>query len=315
MLITSPSSLKLVLEEFMKNNAIFIKNWNWKPLLFLTPVIIMFGIFVFWPLLYTFYLSFFEWNMVSPTKTFVGLDNYVSILTDSTTYKVLANTGFYILILVIINLIIPYIFAFVLHLILNRFKGFYKSAIFLPAFISLVVGSILFTWILNPVSGPVAEIADWFGISLPIWSQTEGLVIVVISLITSWKVFGYNFIILFASISGISEEVIEAARLDGVPLHRIFLDIILPMSSSSGVYILILTIVQGLQFVYTPISVITQGGPNDASSNLIYQSYDEGFILFRTGHSAALSILTLLLFAILLLVEFKYVERGVHYEN
>ena len=72
---------------------------------------------------------------------------------------------------------------------------------------------------------------------------------------------------------------------------------------------------QGLQFVYTPISVITQGGPNYASSNLIYQSFNEGFILYRTGHSAALSILTLLVFAVLLLAEFKFVEKGVHYEN
>ena len=286
-----------------------------KPWFLLTPVIIMFSIFVFWPLMYTFYLSFFEWNMISPTKTFVGIDNYIAILTDPTTYKIFLNTLLYIGVLLLINLLIPYIFAFVLHLVINRFKGFYKTAIFLPSFISLVVGSVLFTWILNPVSGPIAEIAGWMGIQLPIWSQTEGLVIVVISLITSWKVFGYNFIMLFASISGISEEIIEAARLDGVPLHRIFLDIILPMSSASGVYILILTIVQGLQFVYTPISVITQGGPNYASSNLIYQSFNEGFILYRTGHSAALSILTLLVFAVLLLAEFKFVEKGVHYEN
>ncbi|MFK4998547.1 carbohydrate ABC transporter permease [Bacillus sp. N9] len=209
----------------------------------------------------------------------------------------------------------PYIFSFVLHLILKRFKSFYKGSIFLPSFISMVVGSILFMWILNPVSGPVAKVFEYFGLTLPNWSMTEGLVIVVICLVTSWKVFGYNFITLFAAVSGISEEVIEAARLDDIPMHKIFFNIVLPMSSASGVYVLIMTIVQGLQFVYTPIRVMTQGGPNYASSNLIYQSYHEAFVLYRTGYSAAFSILTLVLFCLLLIVEFKFVERGVHYEN
>ena len=75
------------------------------------------------------------------------------------------------------------------------------------------------------------------------------------------------------------------------------------------------TIVQGLQYVFTPIKVITQGGPNYASSNLIYASYHEAFTLYRTGTSSAISILTMLLFIVLLLLEFKFVEKGVYYEN
>lgn len=288
---------------------------HWKAYGLLIPSLIIFILFMFWPFMYTIYLSFFDWNMVKPTKEFVGLQNYKEVLSDPTTYKVFGNTLMYIGLLLIINLIIPYILAFVLDIVLKRFNHLYKGAIFLPSVISLVVGSILFTWLLNPVSGPAAIILGWFGIDMPIWSKLDGWVIVVLSLITSWKVFGYNFIVLYASVNGISREVIEAARLDGVPLWKIFFHLVLPMSSATGIYVFIITIVQGLQYVFTPIKVITQGGPNYASSNAIYHAYHEAFVLYRTGHSAALSILTMAIFILLLILEFKFVERGIHYEN
>lgn len=283
--------------------------------LFIIPSIIIFSAFTFYPLLYTLYLSFFDWNMISPNKVFVGLDNYIEVLTDPITYKIIGNTLLYIVLLLIINFIVPYIFAFVIDVILKRFHNFYKSALFLPAFISLVVGSILFTWLLNPVSGPLAIIFDWFGLKIPNWTKSEGWIILVLSLITSWKVFGYNFILLYASINGISREIIESARLDNIPLWRIFLQIILPMSSATGIYVLIITIVQSLQYVFTPVKVVSQGGPDYASSNLIYHAYHEAFVVYRTGHSATISIITMVLFLFLLFLEFKFVERRIYYEN
>lgn len=281
----------------------------------LLPSVVIMAVFMFWPFLYTIYLSFFDWNMIKPTKEFVGLQNYINLLKDPITYKVFWNSAVYIFILLVINFTVPYIFAFILDFVIGKMNGFYKSAFFLPAFISLVVGSILFTWILNPISGPVAIVMGWFGLEMPIWSKLDGWVIFVLSLITSWKIFGYNFILLYASINGISREIIEAARLDNVPLWKIFFHIVVPMSSATGIYIFIITIVQGLQFAFTPIKVITQGGPNYASSNVIYHAYHEAFVLYRTGHSAALSILTMVIFVILLILEFKYVERGIYYEN
>ncbi|MEK4025873.1 carbohydrate ABC transporter permease [Sporosarcina sp. FSL W7-1283] len=283
--------------------------------LLLVPSIIIFAVFTFWPIIYTVYLSFFDWNMISPTKEYVGLKNYIEVLSDPKTYRILGNTFLYIALLLVINCAIPYIFAFVIDIVLKKYKNFYKSALFLPVFISLVVGSILFTWMLNPVSGPLAIVFGWIGLEIPNWSKAEGWIIVVLSLITSWKIFGYNFILLYASINGISREIIEAAKLDNIPLWRIFIQIILPMSSATGIYVFIITIVQSLQYVFTPVKVVSQGGPDYASSNLIYHAYHEAFVVYRTGHSATLSIITMALFLLLLFLEFKFVERGVYYEN
>lgn len=283
--------------------------------MFIFPSLTAFCFFMFWPLIRTIYLSFFDWNMIKPVKKFVGLQNYITLLKDEVTYKVLGNTVLYILILLVINFILPYIVSFILSFIIKKGKGFYKTAFFLPSVISLVVGSILYVWILNPVTGPIAIILKWFDIQLPIWSKSEGLVIWILSLITSWKVFGYNFIIVLGGVMGVSQEVIEAAKLDNIPDYKIFIQIVLPMSSATGVYVLITTIVQGLQYVFTPIKVVTQGGPNYASSNLIYQSYHEAFTLYKTGEASAFSVMTMALFIILLVLEFKFVEKGVYYEN
>lgn len=283
--------------------------------LFLIPSILAFAVFMFYPMAQTIYLSFFEWNLISPTREFVGLRNYAELFTNINTWKIMKNTIVYIVILLVMNLVMPYILSFILSVVVRKGKGFYKAAFFLPSVISLVVGSILYTWILNPVSGPVAIICSKFGITMPIWSKTEGWVIVVLCIITSWKAFGYNFIVILGGISGVSQEVIEAARLDGVSTIRIFKDIIIPMSSATGIYVFIYTIVQGLQYVYTPIKVITQGGPNYASSNLIYMAYHEAFTLYRTGMSSAAAVVTVAIFMVLLILEFRFVERGVYYEN
>lgn len=282
---------------------------------FLVPSLAVFAVFMFYPLFYTMYLSFFEWNMVKPVKKFVGLANYEAVFKDPNSWRIAGNTFWYILALLIVNFVMPYILSFILSAVVKKGKGFYKAVFFLPSVISLVVGSILYIWILNPISGPVALILKAFGLSLPFWSKTEGWVIAVLSIITSWKVFGYNFIIILAGVSGVSTEVIEAARLDDVPLWKIFKDMVVPMSSATGIYVFITTIVQGLQYVFTPIKVVTQGGPNYASSNLIYMSYHEAFTLYRTGTSSAVSVITMVLFIVLLLLEFRFVERGVYYEN
>ncbi len=285
------------------------------PYLLLAPTTVLFAVFMFYPLLYTLYLSFFKWNMTRPTKEFVGLGNYTALFTDPAFGKILGNTALYILLLLIFDFAAPYIFSFILSFVIRAWKNFYKGAIFLPSVISLVVGTMIFVWLLNPLSGPVALLFKALGRALPIWSNTQGLVIVVLSIITSWKIFDYNFIVVMAGVSSVPLEVVEATRLDNIPTWRIFLNIVVPMSSSTGIYVLILSIVTGMQQLFTPINMVTQGGPDNASTNLIYAVYDQAFGFFKTGTASAYAILMMLLFGFLLFLEFKFVEKSVYYEN
>ena len=115
--------------------------------LFLIPSLAVFAVFMFYPLLYTFYLSFFEWNMVKPVKKFVGLNNYIAVFRDPNTFKILGNTLAYILVLLVLNFVLPYILSFILSAVIRHGKSFYKAVFLLPSVNSLVVGSILYNWI------------------------------------------------------------------------------------------------------------------------------------------------------------------------
>ena len=293
----------------------YMKREKRLALLFIMPALSVFLLFMFYPLAYTLYLSFFRWNMVSPQMKFAALDNYILLLTSPVTMQVIENTLLYIVILVLLNFLLPYGLSFVNTFLMKRGKNIYKTLLFSSSLIALVVGAILFQWIFNPVSGPVAAVADMAGVTLPAWSKTPGLVIVIISLVAVYKAFGYNFLILLSGMNNVPEELIEAARLEKASNRNIFTRIVMPLTSSTAVYILIMTIVQGLQYVFTPIKVLTQGGPNDASSNIIYQGYDYAFTFYETGMSAALAIVTMIIFLLLLYLEFRYVEKGVYYEN
>lgn len=298
-----------------EQTADYLKKEKRLAILFIMPALAVFILFMFYPLAYTLYLSFFRWNMVSPNMKFVAFQNYINLLTDPITVQIAENTLLYIVILVLFNFLLPYILSFANTFLMKKGKHIYKALLFSSSLIALVVGAILFQWIFNPVSGPVSDLASAVGLTLPAWSKTPGLVIIVISLVAVYKAFGYNFLILLSGMNSVPEELIEAAKLERASHRNIFTHIVMPLTSSTAVYILIMTIVQGLQYVFTPIKVLTQGGPNDASSNIIYQGYDYAFTFYETGMSAALAIVTMLIFLLLLYLEFRFVEKGVYYEN
>lgn len=291
-----------------------IKKDNYMIIL-LVPAMSIFTVFVFWPILRTIYLSFFDWNMISRNKKFVLLDNYTGILTDPVIYKSLGNTFLYIIFLGIFNFILPYIFAYALALLISKLKSFYRAMIFFPSIISLVVASLIFLWLFNPMSGPISKVYEIFGIESPFWLKTNGLVILLVSIITAWKIFGYNLILLLAGILEVPTELIESAKIDKLSNFQIFIYIVLPMTSSTALYVSIMTVIYGLQQVFVPINVLTQGGPNNGSSNLVYSIYQYAFTFFQTGRASALAIITTLFFFILISLKIKILEKGVYYEN
>lgn len=305
--INSPAENKLFLKKSIRDTAV---AWG-----YVLPALIVFIIFMFWPVVYAAIMSLFKGNAANPTRDFVGLDNYFAVLKNPATISLLKQTLIYVVVLVIINFLVPYILAFVNHFVLKRGKKVYKVILFMPSLISLVVGAMLIQWLFNPIIGPVSKLLNVFGVTMPTWSKTNGLVIFVISLVACYKAFGYNFLVLLSGVSNVSNELIEAARLEKTSNFKIFTKIVMPLTSSTAIYVLIMSIVQGVQYVFTPIKLLTQGGPSGASSNILYATYQEAFLYFSSGTASVLSVLTMLIFIVLLVLEFKFVEKGVYYEN
>ena len=288
---------------------------KWHAFLFLLPSIFFFVVFSYWPLLQNLYLSFFSWNMVSPNMTFVGIENYTAVLGSEELIKILANTVVFVAIMLVLNFVLPYLFSFVLGHLIERGKGFYRSTLFMPATLSLAVASILFLWIYNPLAGPLSIVLSWFDLESPRWFKENWLVIFAICTIIGWKVFGYNLIVMLAAMLAVPKEMIEAAKLENASNWQIFKQIIVPMTSSTAIYVFTITVVFGLQYVLVPVNMLTQGGPDQGSSNLVYIIYQYAFIFFQTGKSAAFAIITMICYIAFLLFRTKYLEKKVYYEN
>lgn len=288
---------------------------KWHAFLFLLPSIFFFVVFSYWPLLQNLYLSFFSWNMVSPNMTFVGIENYIAVLGSEELIKILANTVVFVAIMLVLNFVLPYLFSFVLGHLIERGKGFYRSTLFMPATLSLAVASILFLWIYNPLAGPLSIVLSWFDLESPRWFKENWLVIFAICTIIGWKVFGYNLIVMLAAMLAVPKEMIEAAKLENASNWQIFKQIIVPMTSSTAIYVFTITVVFGLQYVLVPVNMLTQGGPDQGSSNLVYIIYQYAFVFFQTGKSAAFAIITMICYIAFLLFRTKYLEKKVYYEN
>lgn len=288
-----------------------------KAWLYLLPAILIFGIFYYRPLLENAYISFFQWNMISPNMKYVGLRNYQQIFASSEFTKILGNTLLLVVLLLIFNFLLPYGFAFVLsHVIQNeKAKSIFRSAFFLPTTISLAVASIIFLWMYNPLAGPVSLVLHAFGMESPRWFKENGLVIFAISTIIGWKAFGYNLIVLIAAMVSVPKELIEAAKLENASNWTIFRKIIVPMTSPTALYVFTITIIFGLQYMLVPTNMLTQGGPNQGSSNIVYIVYQYALVFFQTGKSAAFAMVCMAIYVVFLLLKSRFLDKRVHYEN
>ena len=288
---------------------------SFQAALYLLPAGLLFLIFFYWPLLQNAYLSLFSWNMVSPNMKFVGVENFSVIFASPELWKILLNTVLFVVIMLVLNFVLPYIYSFILGHVVTRWSSFYRSALFLPSTLSLAVASILFLWIYNPLAGPLQIILSWFSLESPRWFKEDYLVIFAICTIIGWKVFGYNMIVMLAAMVAVPKELIEAAKLENASNWTIFRKIILPMTSSTAIYVFTITVVFGLQYVLVPVNMLTQGGPDQGSSNLVYIIYQYAFTFFQTGRSAAYAVITMVCYLLFLFVKNKYLEKKVYYEN
>ena len=288
---------------------------SFQAALYLLPAGLLFLIFFYWPLLQNAYLSLFSWNMVSPNMKFVGAENFSVIFASPELWKILLNTVLFVVIMLVLNFVLPYIYSFILGHVVTRWSSFYRSALFLPSTLSLAVASILFLWIYNPLAGPLQIVLSWFSLESPRWFKEDYLVIFAICTIIGWKVFGYNMIVMLAAMVAVPKEMIEAAKLENASNWTIFRKIILPMTSSTAIYVFTITVVFGLQYVLVPVNMLTQGGPDQGSSNLVYIIYQYAFTFFQTGRSAAYAVITMVCYLLFLFVKNKYLEKKVYYEN
>lgn len=270
--------------------------------IFAGPALAVMTVFFALPVLAAFALSFTDFDLYALTDLenlrFVGLGNYLRLLTTPLFWKALGNTAWFVALGVPLSLATSLGAAILVNSRLARYPALFRTAFFAPVVTTLVAVAVvwrylfhtrygLLNWLLGHVGlGPVDWLAD------PHWSMPSIVILAV------WKNFGYNMIILVAALQAIPEELHEAARLDGASWWQEFRHVTLPLLQPTLVLVGIMTVAGYFQLFAEPY-VMTQGGPLQSTTSVLYFMYDEGFKWWNLGAASAVAFV---LFAIVLAV-------------
>lgn len=284
---------KLYSRSWLDNDA--IAAW-----IFLTPALIMLGIFLLWPIAYLFYLSFTAGSFTSSGTYWVGLKNYLRLLLSPDFWQIIGNTTYFTIATVIPSLIIPLGLAALLDRTF-ALRGLLRSAYFLPSVTSLVAAGLGFRWLFQ-TEGPVNALLSSIGIAPIPWLGSVTWAMPVLILLSIWKQLGFNMVVFLAGLQAIPPNRYEAAELDGADAWQQFWHITLPGLRPTLVFATITTAIFTLRS-FEQVYVMTGGGPLNSTNLLVYYIYEQAFAQFDFGYAAAAA--TVLLAVALLLVYFQ----------
>lgn len=280
------------------------------PYLMILPAILFLVVFTFYPMFHMVYLSFFNYDMVTP-KTFVGLKNYdVMFHVAIDFWPAVKNTLIYTLAVVIQLVFLSLVFAIWLQ------KSTFLNALcqrimFFPYMCAVISVSMIFQWLLDE-KGLINSVLEFF--KLPAFGGLGNSATALLSviLISTWKNVGYYMLILLSSLKAIPAEIHEAAELDDTGAFRKFFKITVPMLSPQ-IFFLLITITISSFRVFETVQTLTEGGPGNSTMVLVYYIYKYAFHYFKYGYACAAGTVLLGILMILTLLYFKIVEKKVHY--
>lgn len=274
----------------------------WK---FLTPSLILYFMYIIFPIFYTFYLSFTDWDGLSSFPLPICLtdseyscfDNYIQLFEDPVFWSSFKNNLIW-LFLFSLSPAVGLALAFYFH-VKSPFASVYKSMFFMPMVFSLVVVGMIWGWFMQPEFGLLDSLLHYFGVLGPdqqfdfltklSWESTLCLVIA-----ACWPHASYCMILYLAGLSNLQKNVIEAAQIDGVNKLQLFWHIILPMLKPATTIVVIVTMIGALR-VFDIVSIMTAGGPANATNVLALYMYQETFQNFRYGFGAAIAVILFLI--------------------
>lgn len=284
------------------------------PYLLVLPLISLILLFVYWPLVYQTYLSFFDWNFVRPDMDYVGLDNYTRLKDDPRFLRSLNGTLIYFAALVPIQVFLPLGIAMLLWPTRKaKAQDAYRIMLFSPTVIAYSVGAVMWLWIFNPHYGVLNKVLETVGVDGVSWLSDRDTAIWSIIIVAAWKTLGFHLLLYLAALEAVPNDVVEAAQLDGASNWQIMRSIRFPLISPTFFFVLVTTVISVNEDVFGAINVLTKGGPFESTTNIVYYLYQQGFEYFQIGAAAALSVLVFIVTVILTWLQFRFGERHVHY--
>jgi multiple sugar transport system permease protein len=264
----------------------------------LAPNLILYSVFIIIPVLLALALSFASWNLVGAPQ-WVGLANYRAMVNDPAVPQAIETTMIFLLFGVVPTVVLGLLLAILVN-VQFRGVGVVRTLYFVPAVVSFAASAILWQWIYRPGQGFLDFALKKVGINGPAWLSNTHTALIALDIIGIWLTLPVAILLYLAALQRIPQHVIEAAMLDGAGAFTRLRKIIWPGVRNMTILVVIVAIIAFTNSSFDLVNILTQGGPINATSTLIYYIYYTAFNNIQLGYAAALSVLQLALFAVIL---------------
>lgn len=280
--------------------------------LYLAPALLILCVFVYYPLIRSIYLSFYETDLLGRPILFMGLDQYKALLASSRFWNSLQATVRFTLYTVPFGLIVAIPIALLGNL---RVRGItvYRTVFICTIAVSTAIASVIWSWLYSPTTGVLNSMLQSVGMNPIQWLQDPSWALIAVAISSIWKDLGLNVLFLLAGLQGIPDELVEAAQIDGASKWQTFFRIKLPLLSPTIFFLLVVGTIDAFRS-FTQVHIMTQGGPIRSTEVLVYSIYQNAFSNYRYGYASTQAVTLFLILVALTLIQFRVGERRVHYQ-
>ena len=289
-----------------------VKYETYTAWLFVAPALILLSLFLIIPFFMSVGLAFTDQRLISPLPTeFVGLRNFFRLFSDKVFFKSIGNNFAFVIIVVPIQTVLALFLAILVDRT-RRFSRLFRMFYFMPVVVPMIVVSVIWYFMYNPSIGLINRALGTisfgaFGNSL--WLQGERTALPAIMILSIWQGVGFQMVIYLAGLQDVPQSLYEAATVDGASQFRTFWNITLPQLRNTTIFIVVSTTILAFQ-LFTQVKVMTDGGPNDATSTTVLYIYNQGFKSLKVGYASAASVLFILIVLGVSLIQRRYMHSN-----
>lgn len=279
--------------------------------IFLGPSILILGLFVFYPMFKTLYISMFLTNTLGKTTVYVGFQNYAKLITSPDFLSSMWVTFVYVLAVTVLTIALGLLLA---NLASQKLPGIgiFRTLYSVTMGVSVAVAAIFWLFIFNPSTGFFALLSSWLNLPVVNWLTSPSNAMWAVIITTVWMHLGFTFLILLGAIESVPSTLYEAADVEGASSKYQFFHITIPMISPTLFFVSTITIIDAFKS-FGLIDLITKGGPTNATNMLVYRIYKDAFYSGNYAKSSAEAIILTVIIAFFTLLQFKFLEKKVNY--
>jgi multiple sugar transport system permease protein len=281
--------------------------WGW---LFVAPHLVVFSVFVLLPVLGAFVLAFLDYRPRS--VEWVGLEQFQRVFADPLFLRALRNTSIFTAVVVVFWLGKALLIAYLIDPLTRGWQTFFKSAFYLPGVTSSIIISLIWLWIFNPTYGLLNAFVGLFGVDPVAWLGNTRTALPALMGMQIVMGGGSSIVLLSAAMSRIPRDLYEVAILDGASRARVFRSVVLPLIQPTLLYLVVTGTINTFQ-VFEAVYVMTQGGPQFATTTVVYRIYTTAFQRFDLGYASAQAIVLFGIILVFAAIQFRFLGRDVEY--